>query len=49
MNGYNYIDALNATGKFAGSYAPLTLASRYGKPQVFQTARQIYLEAHFTF
>ncbi len=49
MNGYNYIDALNATGKFAGVQAPLTLASRYGKPQVFQTARQIYLQARFTF
>jgi hypothetical protein len=49
MNGYNYIDALNATGKFAGSYSPLTLASRYGKPQVFETARQIRLEARFSF
>ena len=49
MNGYNYIDALNGTGKFAGKQTPLTLANRYGKPQVFQTARQIYLEAHFTF
>ena len=57
MNGYNYLDALNATGKFAGNIPgtttpiqqKLTLASRYGLPQVFQTARQIYLEAHFTF
>jgi hypothetical protein len=57
MNGYNYIDAVNATGKFAGNVpgttsaiqSPLTLASRYGQPQVFQTARQIRLEARFTF
>jgi hypothetical protein len=49
MNGYNYLDALNGTGKFAGVQSPLTLASRYGKPQVFQTARQIRLEARFTF
>jgi carboxypeptidase family protein/TonB-dependent receptor-like protein len=57
MNGYNYIDAVNATGKFAGNVPgtttaiqqPLTLASRYGQPQVFQTARQIRLEARFTF
>jgi len=49
MNGYNYIDALNATGKFTGVQSPLTLASRYGLPQTFQTARQIRLEARFTF
>jgi len=50
MNGYNYIDAVNGTGKFGGGVqSPLTLASRFGLPQVFQTARQIRLEARFTF
>jgi outer membrane receptor protein involved in Fe transport len=49
MNGYNYTDALNGAGAFAGKQSPLTLASRYGLPQVFQTARQIRLEARFTF
>jgi hypothetical protein len=49
MNGYNYADALNGAGAFAGKQSPLTLASRYGLPQVFQTARQIRLEARFTF
>jgi hypothetical protein len=49
MTGYNYIDALNGTGAFAGKQSPLTVANRYGLPQVFQTARQIRLEARFTF
>jgi hypothetical protein len=64
LNGYNYIDALNGTGAFAGSYScpttskpaatclvqnPLTLASRFGKPQVFQGARTIRLEARYVF
>jgi hypothetical protein len=49
MNGYNYIDALNATGAFAGVQAKRTLASRYGLPQVFQTARQFRIAARFVF
>ena len=64
MNGYNYIDALNGTGAFAGSYScpttknpaatcavqpPLTMANRFGKPQVFESARQLRLEMHFVF
>jgi hypothetical protein len=49
MNGYNYIDALNGTGAFAGVQAPRTLASRFGKPMVFQSARQFILTARFTF
>jgi hypothetical protein len=49
MNGYNYIDALNGTGAFAGKQTPLTLASRFGLPQVFQGARTIRLEARFVF
>jgi len=57
MKGYNYVDALNATGAFAGNVpgtttsiqAPLTLASRYGLPQVFQGARNIRLALRFTF
>ena len=48
LNGYNYLDALNGTGTFAGSPA-LTLASRYGMPQVFQSARVVRLAVRFTF
>jgi outer membrane receptor protein involved in Fe transport len=49
MNGYNYIDSLNGTGAFTGVQTPLTLASRYGMPQVFQDARNIRLAVRFTF
>jgi len=49
MNGYNYVDALNATGAFAGVSSPLTLAARYGLPQVFQQARNMRLAVRFTF
>ena len=57
MNGYNYVDALNGTGAFAGTLpgssspiqAPLTLASRYGQPVLFQTARNVRLQLRFTF
>jgi outer membrane receptor protein involved in Fe transport len=57
MNGYNYIDALNATGAFAGNVPgtntkiqqALTLASRYGMPNLFQAARNLRLSIRFTF
>ena len=56
MLGYNYVDALNATGAFAGNTAtgtkiqnPLTLASRYGLANLFQFARTIRLTLRFTF
>ncbi len=49
MNGFNYIDAVNGTGAFAGVQSKLTLASRYGMPQAFQTARTIRLAVRFTF
>ncbi len=57
MNGYNYVDALNATGAFAGTaqgtttkiQAPTTLASRYGMASGFQYARSIYLTVRYTF
>ena len=49
MNGYNYVDALNATGAFAGKQQALTLASRFGKPQIFQTARQFRFAVRFIF
>jgi hypothetical protein len=57
MLGYNYTNALNGTGAFAGTVAgsgttvqaPLTLASRYGKPIIFQNARQLRLAVRFTF
>jgi outer membrane receptor protein involved in Fe transport len=57
MHAYNYVDALNATGAFAGNapgtntkiQAPLTLASRYGMPNLFQTARTIRLTMRFAF
>ena len=49
MNGYNYIDALNGTGAFAGVQSKLTLASRYGMPNLFQQARNLRLAVRFTF
>jgi hypothetical protein len=49
MNGYNYVDALNAKGAFAGLQTPLTLASRYGLPQIYQGARTMRLALRFTF
>jgi hypothetical protein len=49
MKGYNYVEALNGTGSFAGVQAPLTVASRYGLPQVFQTARNLRLAIRFSF
>ena len=49
MSGYNYVDALNGTGAFAGVQSKLTLASRYGLPTVFQQARNMRLAVHFTF
>jgi hypothetical protein len=57
MNGYNYMDALNGTGAFAGNIpgtttkiqVPLTLASRYGLPQTFQIAREFRFAVRFIF
>jgi hypothetical protein len=49
MTAYNYVDAVNAKNTFAGVQDPLTLASRYGKPQVFQIARQVRLAVRFVF
>jgi hypothetical protein len=50
MTPYNYVDALNANNTFASAgYSPLTLASRYGMPQIFQTARQFRLAVRFQF
>ena len=49
MRSYNYIDAMNATGTFAGVQTKLTLASRYGMPSGFQGARNIRLAFRFTF
>ena len=49
MNGFNYVDALNGKGAFAGVQTPLTLASRYGLPQIYQGARTLRLALRFTF
>jgi len=49
MSGYNYVDALNGANSFAGVQSPLTLASRYGQPWLFQVARQFRLAARFVF
>ncbi len=50
------VDALNATGAFAGNLStgtkiqtPLTLANRYGMPQGWQGARNIRLTLRFAF
>jgi hypothetical protein len=49
MNGFNYLDALNGSGSFAGTQSKLTVASRYGLPQLFQGARTMRLQVRFTF
>ncbi len=49
MTAYNYQDALNGSGTFAGVQSPLTLASRYGLPVLFQQARNMRLAVRFTF
>ncbi len=50
MNGYNYIDALNGTGAFAGGVqSKLTLSSQYGMPNSFQNGRAIRLAMRFVF
>jgi hypothetical protein len=49
MNGYDYIDAANATGAFAGVQTPLTLSNRYGQPRTFQIAREFRLTVRFMF
>jgi len=43
------VDALNGTGAFANVQAPLTLASRYGQPVLFQQNRNMRLALRFTF
>jgi hypothetical protein len=48
MNGFNYVDAVNGKGAFT-TQSPVTLAGRYGMPNVFQTARQIRLAVRFRF
>jgi hypothetical protein len=49
MNGFNITDALNGTGSFSGVQSPLTVASRYGMPQLFQPARTMRLQVRFVF
>jgi outer membrane receptor protein involved in Fe transport len=49
MKPYNYIDALNGAGAFAGVQTKLTMASFYGMPNVFQQARTIRLAMRFVF
>jgi hypothetical protein len=49
LNGYNYVDALNGTGAFAGVQNPLTLSRQYGMPYLFQQARTIRVAMRFTF
>jgi outer membrane receptor protein involved in Fe transport len=49
MTSYNYVNAVNGTGAFAGVQTPLTLASRYGLPNLFQVARNMRLAIRFTF
>jgi hypothetical protein len=52
MAPFKYADALNHAGAFASPVetgTPMTLASRYGLPTVFQTARQLRLAVRFIF
>jgi hypothetical protein len=48
MRGYNYMDAINGAGAFAG-LSKLYQASNYGAPWVQQGARNMRLAARFTF
>jgi outer membrane receptor protein involved in Fe transport len=49
MKGYNYVDALNGAGSFAGVQSPLTLNALYGVPDLFQQSRNVRLALRFTF
>ncbi len=49
MNGYNYVDALNGAGAFAGVQTKLTSANRYGMANFFQTGRSMRLAVRFVF
>ncbi len=50
MNGYNYIDAINGTGAFAGGVqSKLTLNQQFGMPNSFQSGRAIRLAMRFVF
>jgi hypothetical protein len=57
MTGFNYVDALNGAGAFAGTVPgtttavqpKLTLASRYGMPNLFQSGRAVRLAVRFVF
>ena len=55
MNGFSYIDALNSSAAFAAvdtkgnPIRGLTLANRYGAPQIYQTARQLRFALRYTF
>ena len=49
MNGFNYIDAANATGAFAGVQSKLTLNQQYGMANAFQSGRSVRLAMRFVF
>ena len=49
MSAYNYIDAMNGAGAFAGVQSKSTFANRYGMPNLWQTARNVRLAVRFTF
>ena len=49
MNGFNYIDAVNGTGAFAGVQSKLTLNNQYGMTNSFQSGRNVRLAMRFVF
>ena len=49
MNGFNYIDAVNGAGAFAGVQSKLTLNNQYGMTNNFQAGRNIRLAMRFVF
>ncbi|MEO8594396.1 MAG: hypothetical protein ABI759_13850 [Candidatus Solibacter sp.] len=57
MNGFNYIDAANATGAFAGVVpgtttaiqSKLVLNNQYGMPNSFQAGRNVRIAMRFVF
>jgi len=49
MNGFNYIDAVNGAGAFAGVQSKLTLNNQYGMANSFQTGRSLRIAMRFVF
>jgi len=49
MTAYNYTAAMNASDLGSPAGGPITINSQYGKPYLYQLARNVRLALHFTF